>query len=153
MESIAEVGTAVLEPETDVMVAADAAAQWAQVIQRINGRKRMLGAFLEESRFGGVAGAEIQLETDDLHAAVIDEKENRALVQEAIRHVFGAQANFRCVRPGRPVSRPITTNADVQPMIEQAIRFFDGEPIEPEAPRAETSRSGQRSFRKERASG
>jgi DNA polymerase-3 subunit gamma/tau len=153
MESAAEIGTAVLEPETEVMIASDAAAQWAKVIQRINGRKRMLGAFLEESRFGGVIGAEIQLETDDLHAAVIDEKENRALVHEAIRHVFGAQANFRCVRPGRPVARPITTNADVQPMIEQAIRFFDGEPIEPEAPRAETPRSGQRSFRKERASG
>ena len=44
----------------------------------INARKRMLGAFLEESRFLGRAGDALVLAMDDLHRAVIDEKENRA---------------------------------------------------------------------------
>lgn len=136
-----------LEAEPEVVppsegISGDATAQWAQVIQNINSRKRMLGAFLEESRFGGMNGAEVLLETDDLHANVIDEKENRALVIEALRSVFGVNVAFRCVRPGRPLARPPATNADVRPMIEEAIRFFDGVPIDVEASRTDSQRTG-----------
>src|SRR5439155_1578876 len=75
---------------------------WREVVGRVNATKRMLGAFLEESRFVGLSDAGLVLETDDLHATVIDEKENRTIVNDAIRQVFAAHVAFRCVRPSQP---------------------------------------------------
>ena len=48
------------------------------MIAAVNGRKRMLGAFLQACRFDGATDTHVVLAMDDLHRAVVDEKENRA---------------------------------------------------------------------------
>ena len=126
---------------------AGAELKWNEVITRVNQKKRMLGAFLEESRFGGMTEQGLAIETDGLHSSVIEEKENRAIVAEALRDVFGHPVAFRCVPPSAdaPV-RALRTNADVQPMIDRALALFDGEKVEPRRPEA----TARPTFRKEK---
>ncbi len=108
-----------------------AADLWREVMGRINQSKRMLGAFLEESQFRGISDDGLMIEADDLHATVIEERDNREIVHSMIREVFGAPIALRCVRPSQPIAqRAARTNADVQPMIEKAIQFFDGEAVD-----------------------
>ncbi len=123
---------AVSEPPAQALPSDERAHDlWRQVTGRINQSKRMLGAFLEESQFRGVSDEGLVIEADDLHAAVIEERDNRAIIHDMIREVFGAPIALRCVRPAQPnAQRAARTNADVQPMIEQAIKFFDGEAVD-----------------------
>ena len=108
-----------------------AAELWREVMGRINQSKRMLGAFLEESQFRGISDDGLIIEADDLHANVIEERDNRAIIHSMIREVFGAPIALRCVRPSQPnAQRALPTNADVQPMIDKAIQFFDGEAVD-----------------------
>ena len=121
----AEVGAAAMPTDKR------AAELWRDVMGRINQSKRMLGAFLEESQFRGISDDGLMIEADDLHATVIEERDNRAIIHSMIREVFGAPIALRCVRPSQPhVQRAAPTNADVQPMIDKAIQFFDGEAVD-----------------------
>src|SRR5206468_11355487 len=52
------------------------ADSWGAVIEGVNARKRMLGAFLQACRLAEVTATHLVLEMDDLHRAVVDEKEN-----------------------------------------------------------------------------
>jgi DNA polymerase III subunit gamma/tau len=109
--------------------AADEAC-WRAMLVSVNGRKRLLGAFLEESRFRGVTATALVLGMDDLHRAVIEEQENRALLDEEARRAFGRPLALRCAgladaeRPRRP------GDADVRPMVARALEWFQGEAIE-----------------------
>jgi hypothetical protein len=97
----------------------------------INGRKRMLGAFLEESRLLGLAGTGLVLAMDELHRAVVEEKDNRALIAEEVQRAFGRALLVRCHTGAGPVARPQPPSVDdVQPMVDQAIAFFEGEIVE-----------------------
>ena len=99
-------------------------------ITAVNGRKRMLGAFLEESRLMGVAGGTLVLAMDDLHRAVVDAAEHRAIVCEEMANVFGQPLQLKCAPLGAgPPPRPKTA-ADVQPNIDRAIAYFDGEVLD-----------------------
>jgi hypothetical protein len=107
----------------------------------VNGQKRMLGAFLEESRLVGVAGDTLLLAMDDLHRSVIDTVEHRPIVQQALAQAFGRPLSLRCT-PGAPVAvekRAASTDASLKPMIDRAIEVFDGEVID------RASRGGDRS--------
>ena len=86
---------------------------------------------------------------------MIEEKHNRAIVNDAIRQVFSTPAVLRCVRPAQPPPRrALRTNADVQPMIDRAIEFFDGEAVDLTALRTEAPpRRGESPIRKEKPSG
>ncbi|HEV2104942.1 MAG TPA: hypothetical protein VGU27_04370, partial [Candidatus Eisenbacteria bacterium] len=101
--------------------------QWGKTIAAVNGRKRMLGAFLEESRLVGIANGALVLAMDDLHRAVVDVAEHRVMVQEEMRQAFGQSLALRCVplAPGEAARRP--GGDDVRPLIERAIEVFDGE--------------------------
>jgi len=55
-----------------------ATASWDAVVTAVNAKKRMLGAFLQACQFSGVTDTHVILAMDDLHRAVVDEKENRA---------------------------------------------------------------------------
>jgi DNA polymerase-3 subunit gamma/tau len=105
-------------------------SRWKLTITAVNGRKRMLGAFLEESRLLGLSGGAIVLAMDDLHRAVVDATEHRAIVREELANVFGQPLDLKCAplaagqRPRRPSA------ADVQPNIDRAIQYFDGEVID-----------------------
>jgi len=101
--------------------------QWKRTILAVNGRKRMLGAFLEESRLLGVTGDALLLGMDDLHRAVVDVSEHRTIVREELTRVFGRVIEVRCtpLTAGEAPRRPSVD--DVKPMIDRAIEFFDGE--------------------------
>jgi hypothetical protein len=114
-------------------------AAWREVVLAVNARKRMLGAFLEESRFLGVSESALALVTDDLHRAVIEEVENRKLVGEELARVFGRPLELVCGAVQPMDTAPVTESEapDVQSMIARAIEWFDGEAIAPPAPRPE----------------
>jgi hypothetical protein len=120
---------AVADAPDPVLEAADE-AQWKQAIGLVNGRKRMLGAFLEESRFLGIGGDAVVLGMDDLHRAVVDVAEHRAMVCEELARVFGRALDLRCVPvPDGAAPRRLTAD-DVKPMIDRAIQMFDGEVVD-----------------------
>ncbi len=108
---------------------------WKQAIAAVNGQKRMLGAFLEESRLVGVAGDTLLLAMDDLHRSVIDTAEHRPIVQEALSRAFGRPIALRCTTGPTVVERrAASSEASLKPMIDRAIEVFDGEVID-RAPR------------------
>jgi hypothetical protein len=106
------------------------AAAWDATVVAVNTRKRMLGAFLQACRFAGVEDGQVVLAMDDLHRAVVDEKENRALIAAALAECFGRPLAVRCVASAEGVAAP-PSDADVKPMIDRAIAWFEGEVIEP----------------------
>jgi hypothetical protein len=112
---------------------------WRDVLASINARKRMLGAFLEESRFLGVSGSTLVLATDDLHRAVIEENENKKLLAEEVRRAFGQPLELLCGGGPAAQAPPSTSEPmDVQSMIDRAVAWFDGEKVAP----AERARPG-----------
>jgi DNA polymerase-3 subunit gamma/tau len=131
--------TATLDTETQLDGGIE--ASWQQAVSAVNGQKRMLGAFLEESRLVGVAGDTLLLAMDDLHRSVIDTAEHRPIVQQALAQAFGRPIELRCTT-GTPVAvekRAASTEASLKPMIDRAIEMFDGEIID------RASRGGERS--------
>jgi hypothetical protein len=116
------------------------ASAWKQTIARVNERKRMLGAFLEEIRLVGVAGNELVLAMDDLHRSVIDASEHRPIMREELARAFGRPIEFRCTtgEPVTPEQRAAKADS-VNPMIERAMEVFDGEVID------RAGRGGERS--------
>jgi DNA polymerase-3 subunit gamma/tau len=102
---------------------------WRDALGGVNGLKRMLGAFLEESQFVGLAGETLVLAMDDLHRTVVEEKENRALLDAEVLRAFGRSLALRCVPPGR-VAKAAPAVADVRPLVDQAIAWFQGDVIE-----------------------
>ena len=115
----------------DVALDEGVASAWKQTIARVNERKRMLGAFLEEIRLVGVAGGALVLAMDDLHRSVIDSSEHRPIVHEELARAFGRPIEFRCTagEPVTPAQRAAQA-ADLKPMIDRAMEVFDGEVID-----------------------
>ena len=116
--------TAVLEEEP--VLDGEALLRWEAAVQGVNGKKRMLGAFLQESRFLGVTARAVFLAADDLHRSVVDERDNRALVEQQLVPLAADDAT-----PPKP---------DVRPMVERAKQWFDGDLIgrpKTDAPRSE----------------
>src|SRR5439155_540888 len=70
--------------------------RWREVLAAINRRKRLLGAFLEESVFLGRASDRVVVAMDDLHRAVVEEKDNRGIVTEELRRAFGEERTLLC---------------------------------------------------------
>jgi DNA polymerase-3 subunit gamma/tau len=131
--------TATLEEPAPAEIAAPApvsamdgelTGSWEAVIAAVNGRKRMLGAFLQACRFDGATETHVVLAMDDLHKAVVDEKENRAIIAGEVAQVFGRPLIVRCVAlEGDAPPRP--SAADVEPLIDRAIAWFEGEVVDP----------------------
>jgi len=88
----------------------------------------------------GLDGERLVLAMDDLHRAVVEEKENRALIAGEIGRAFGRALELRCVPPegAPPTVRPASLE-DVRPMIDQAIAWFQGDIIERGGRRTERS--------------
>ncbi len=110
--------------------AARRAGGWRAAVKGVNERKRMLGAFLEESRFVGVAADRLVVAMDDVHRAVVEDKENRALVADEARRAFGRPLELQCAPLGADEIRRPKAREDVIPMVDQAIAWFEGEAIE-----------------------
>ncbi len=123
----------------DAEVECDEAAErsWRETLAGLNVRKRMLGAFLEESHFVGLAGDALVVAMDHVHCMVVKEKENLALVTEAAQRAFGRALELRCVPLDASQQKRRPGLEDVAPMVERAIEFFQGEVIEPKVRRSE----------------
>jgi len=123
----------------DAEVVCDEAAErcWRETLAGLNARKRMLGAFLEESHFVGLAGDALVVAMDHVHCMVVSEKENFALVTEEAQRAFGRALELRCVPLEASQQRRRPALEDVAPMVERAIEFFQGEVIEPKSRRGE----------------
>ena len=130
--------TATLEEEEAPDVTGHAAA-WEATIVAVNAKKRMLGAFLQACRFDGVSAGQVVLAMDDLHRAVVDEKENRAIILAALAVSFGGTQALRCVPLGE-IAPPPLTDLDVRPMIDRAIAWFEGDVIDPNRPGPERNK-------------
>ena len=116
------------------------AAAWASVVTSVNGTKRMLGAFLQACRLDGVTETHVVLAMDDLHRAVVDEKENRAIIAREVGRAFGRPLTVRCVPlAGGPPARP--SAEEIGPLIDRAIAWCEGEIIEPRPPQPGRARS------------
>ena len=115
----------------DAQVDEGIVASWKQTIARVNERKRMLGAFLEEIRLVGVAGDTVVLAMDDLHRSVIDSSEHKPIVHEELARAFGRALELRCTPgvPDTPAQRAARAD-DLKPMIDRAMEVFDGEVID-----------------------
>jgi DNA polymerase-3 subunit gamma/tau len=133
---LAEPATATLdEPAGD----ATSSAAWDATVTAVNARKRMLGAFLQACRFTGVTDQHLVLAMDDLHRAVVDEKENRGIIAAEVERAFGRPLVVQCVPlAGGPPGPP--AEQDVKPMIDRAIAWFAGDVIEPSGRRPEVKR-------------
>ena len=128
--------TAVLEEEP--VLDGEALLRWEAAVQGVNGKKRMLGAFLQESRFLGVTARAVFLAADDLHRSVVDERDNRALVEQQLVEVFGRPVTLQVVPLAADDATP--PKPDVRPMVERAKQWFDGDLIgrpKTDAPRSE----------------
>jgi hypothetical protein len=123
----AATATAELVVETDERME----ACWIQTLEAVSQRKKLLAAFLKESRFVGLAGETAVVAMDDLHRAVVDEKENRAIVTEALCAAFGRQLKLHCATlDAAELAAKRPTHESVKPMIDKAIEWFDGDIIE-----------------------
>ena len=115
----------------DTLLDETIAGSWKLAIERVNERKRMLGAFLEESRLVGVAGDALVLAMDDLHRSVIDSQEHRPIVHEELARAFGRPLQLRCAPAGAgPSERRAALAESFEPMIDRAREVFDGEVID-----------------------
>jgi DNA polymerase-3 subunit gamma/tau len=137
--AIATAGPAVVEP---AIVTRDERTErlWSDTIARVNARKRMLGAFLEECHLVGLAGGALVLAMDDLHRAVIEEKENRAIIVAEMAQTFGAALELECgaigagdATPAAPARKP----DEVKDMIDRTLAWFHGESVTPAQKRPE----------------
>jgi DNA polymerase-3 subunit gamma/tau len=116
-------------------------SSWHATITAVSGRKRMLGAFLAETRLVGVAGGTLVLAMDDLHRSVVDATEHRALVQEELSRAFGRALRLSCTPSADNTPERRAAKADsLKPIIDRAMEVFDGEVIE----RGERGERGER---------
>ena len=76
------------------------------------------------------------LAMDDLHRTVVEEKENRAIVVAEIVRAFGTPLELRCA-PLAEAGLEAPTPTDYRPLVDQAIAWFQGDPIERPTPKRE----------------
>jgi hypothetical protein len=108
---------------------AEIEGRWGRVIESINAQKRMLGAFLQESRIVGVTSQALVLAMDALHRSVVDERDNRALVERVLAETFGSPLVLQCALETGATERPQA--ADLKPLVDRAIAWFEGDVIQP----------------------
>jgi DNA polymerase-3 subunit gamma/tau len=119
--------TAVLDDDAP-RLDADVEQRWLSVIEAVNAQKRMLGAFLQESRLLGVTSKALVLAMDALHRSVVDERDNRALVERNAEAAFGAPLKLQCVTEADAGARQ--RPSDVKPLVDRAIAWFEGDVIQ-----------------------
>jgi len=104
---------------------------WNATIDAVNGRKRMLGAFLQDIRLLGVEGDTLVLAMTDLQRSVIDTSESRALVQEELARASGRALALRFVPHADETPEQRAAKADsLASVIDRAREVFDGELID-----------------------
>jgi hypothetical protein len=129
------------------------------LVERVKERKLLLGTCLEEGSFLGLVGDKARVALSQEHAfhrAMLELKENRAIVNEELEQSFGRGASLICeAAPPRPESRrpmsvpadaprvsgtgdagPAPGRGDAPPaagtgMVQRIVELFDGEILNP----------------------
>jgi len=76
----------------------------------------------------GRAGDRLIVAMDDLHRAVVEEKENRLIVTDVLRRTFGSGVALHCApldAAGPAAQRP--SAEQTQAMVAMALEWFGGE--------------------------
>ena len=101
---------------------------WRAALVAIHERKRLLGAFLEESHCLGLVGDRLHVAMDDLHRAVIEEKDNRQIVSEELRRAFGAAVTLQWAPlEDAPPEAQRPSEKETQVMVAKTLEWFGGE--------------------------
>jgi len=74
--------------------------RWQELVSAVNLRKRLLGAFLDESSAINIEGNELSITSDDLHLAVLGEKDNLAIIMGEARRIFGNAIEITLLQVG-----------------------------------------------------
>jgi len=77
----------------------------------------------------GVTSRAMFLATDDLHRSVVDERENRALVEAQAAEIFARPLALQCVPMGPEDKASPPAAEDVTPLVERARKWFEGDPV------------------------
>jgi len=77
--------------------AGDPTAAWNDVVARVKDRKLMVGVFLEESRRAGWEGNTLRVAADEVHRSLLEARENRELLGEILKAVYGRPITLRFV--------------------------------------------------------
>ena len=101
---------------------------WRAALVAIHERKRLLGAFLEECHCLGRSGDQLVVAMDDLHRAVVEEKDNRLIVSEELRRAFGAGLTLQCAPlEAAPPEAQRPSEQQTNAMVTKTLEWFGGE--------------------------
>ena len=121
---LAEATTTTALADEPLDQSAEVQAKWREALASINQRKRLLGAFLEESTFLGAGGGRVVVCMDDLHRAVVEEKDNRTIVADEVRRVFG-EVTLHCAPLGAAGPLPERPSEEqTEAMVAKALAWF-----------------------------
>jgi DNA polymerase III subunit gamma/tau len=118
----------------------DPVVRWRKAVDRVKARKLLLGTCLEEGTFLGIAGTNVRVALSpehSFHRAMLEMKENRAILNEELERSYGRGLTLQCVSAGAPGGgaaaepAPGEPAADAEGMVKRILELFDGEILEP----------------------
>lgn len=124
--------------------------RWRELVERVKERKLLLGTCLEEGTFLGLIAGKARVALSPEHAfhrAMLEMKENRAILNEELERSYGRGAALVCeVGSGDAAARrPVTATSPPEPeagqgddagapgMVQRIVELFDGEILNPGA--------------------
>ncbi|HZI89290.1 MAG TPA: hypothetical protein VFD83_02445, partial [Candidatus Polarisedimenticolia bacterium] len=121
----------------------DPVVRWRSAVDRVKGRKLLLGTCLEEGYFLGMAGTSVRIALSGEHAfhrAMLELKENREILNEELERLYGRGAKLLCestIPPGaEPLGASATAGERPEPtrdatLVDRIVELFDGEVMNP----------------------
>ncbi|MBI5378887.1 MAG: DNA polymerase III subunit gamma/tau [Nitrospirae bacterium] len=129
--------------------------QWVEIVRQVKREKPSLGAFLEQGALLGMAKGTWTVGVPEIHVASVNRSEHRAILERAIQERLGRAIAVKIVSlegngEGQKTAREyeeenraqrrrlLAQEAREDPLVQQALRLFEGEVVEvrpPEDPR------------------
>jgi hypothetical protein len=127
---------------------AEPLARWRGLVDRVKERKLLLGTCLEEGMFLGIQSGKARVALSPEHAfhrAMLEMKENRAILDEELERSYGRGAALICevASSDQAARRPMTAASPAGPaagpgsgggspgIVERIVELFDGEILNP----------------------
>jgi DNA polymerase-3 subunit gamma/tau len=143
-------------PAIEPLAGDEQTARWRQAVDRVKERKLLLGTCLEEGAFLGLAGSRVRvalLPEHAFHRAMLEMKENQAILNEELERLYGRGAALLCevasqarteralrdatgvaasdaARDPRP-AEPAAAGEPAAGMVQRIVELFDGEVLAP----------------------
>jgi hypothetical protein len=155
-EHLPAVITTAEAPAIETLAGDEQTARWQQAVDRVKERKLLLGTCLEEGAFLGLAGGRVRvalLPEHAFHRAMLEMKENQAILNEELERLYGRGAALLCEvasqgRAERPLRAaagaaaleeardPRPTGPDPAPAVPRSSADSDPAPAGPRTPAA-----------------